>query len=561
MAGNILTPSAVWKDFRIDEQLTFETVEEEKRGDLALTRIYLNGRTVKDGTVKIYGVLVRNVNVLSSPAILCVQDFRNGADEEFAVKLAEKGYAAFTIDVAGEYKDRKYHTVYPPSLSFANFDKEKYRDTVINEEINNTFWYEWGCAVKYALRFLKGQRFVSSVGAFGISGAATPLWYAVATEKDVACAVFVGNAGWRGYNGIYKFTDAAEPQFDDDKFRYLAAVDPQAYASHVSCPVYIIAPTNSAKFDADRAYDTITRIDGKYYSAVDYSVGARNCAVNECFKSALVFMNRFLYGGAAKFPDAPVVKTELADGNIKIEVTPDRAGLKKVMLYAAEGTLKPQYRSWLKVGEPVAEENGKLIYNYRPYAGSEMTSFFVRAAYADGFIAASPVVYRKFAEKGTGDYKKFRILYSSRIADCESEFYPAAENLTPPYGVDCEEGRGVKVKKGPMDMYGVSCPDGILTFKINAEKYRPDDGMFLMLDAYGKREGYLTVKLIADYFGKRTEYCAAVKMVGGDVWQNVKIEQNKFKTPEGMILKSYEKIEAIEFDFDGECVINNVLWV
>ena len=115
MAGNILTPSAVWKDFRIDEQLTFETVEEEKRGDLALTRIYLNGRTVKDGTVKIYGVLVRNVNVLSSPAILCVQDFRNGADEEFAVKLAEKGYAAFTIDVAGEYKDRKHHTVYPPS--------------------------------------------------------------------------------------------------------------------------------------------------------------------------------------------------------------------------------------------------------------------------------------------------------------------------------------------------------------------------------------------------------------------------------------------------------------
>ena len=50
-------------------------------------------------------------------------------------------------------------------------------------------------------------------------------------------------------------------------------------------------------------------------------------------------------------------------------------------------------------------------------------------------------------------------------------------------------------------------------------------------------------------------------MVGGDVWQNVRIEQNKFKTPEGMILKSYEKIEAIEFDFDGECVINNVLWV
>ena len=81
------------------------------------------------------------------------------------------------------------------------------------------------------------------------------------------------------------------------------------------------------------------------------------------------------------------------------------------------------------------------------------------------------------------------------------------------------------------------------------------------MDVYGKTESLFTVKLVADFYGKKTEYCATVKVIGGDVWQNFKLEQNKFKTFEGMILKSYEKIQAIEFVSDGECVINNVLWV
>ena len=46
-------------------------------------------------------------------------------------------------------------------------------------------------------------------------------------------------------------------------------------------------------------------------------------------------------------------------------------------------------------------------------------------------------------------------------------------------------------------------------------------------------------KMIADYFGKKTEYCCTFTLVGGDIWQNVKIEQNRFKTFEGMILKTY----------------------
>ena len=560
MEGTILTPTAVWKDFAINGDLTFEIVGEEKKGEIQFTRLYLNGRTVEDGAVKIYGVLARNLNVISAPAVLSVLDFKNGADACFAERLAKEGYASFTVDVAGEYPGREAHTIYPKSLSYANYNPENLNKAAIEGEVCNTFWYEWGCVVKYALAFLRGQRFVSSVGTFGINAAAAPLWYAVATEKNLACAVFVGNAGWNGYRGSFKFENSEEPEPDDDRFKFLAAADPQAYARHVACPVYILSPTNSDIYDVDRACDTAARINENYYAATDYSQGSRETVDYGCFTSALVFMKNYLYGGKKPLPAAVSLKAEIVDGEISVEVAPETRGLKKLALYVAEGAIKPQYRCWKSV-EPKASVDGKYVYSYQPYAESGMASFYAEAIYADGFRRTSPVVYKFFAPNEVKSSQKFRILYSSRITDCETAFYPAKENLLPPFGTETEKIAGVELKKGPMDMHGISCARGILTFKVNGEKYRPMDGMLLMLDVYGKTACDLTVKMIADYFGKKTEYCCTFTLVGGDIWQNVKIEQNRFKTFEGMILKTYEKIEAIEFSSDKECVINNVLWV
>lgn len=560
MAGTILTPTAVWKDFRIDGALTFETLSEEKKGDLLITEIYINGRTVADGMVKIYGVLVRNLNVISAPAILSVQDFKNGADRSLALRLADEGYASFTIDVAGKYPGRERFTVYPQSMSYANYNPEKFKNAIIEEEVNKTFWFEWGCAVKYAIAFLKGQRFVSTVGLLGINGAATPVWYATATEKDIACAVIVGNAGWLGYDGIYKTENTAEPQFDDDKLKFLAAADPQAYARHVACPVYILSPTNSSVFELDRACDTAARIDENFYVATDYSVGSRECVGYDCFKSALLFFKRFLNGGNAVMPSAVSVKAEIADKCIVAEVFPDTVGLKKLTLYAAEGEIKPQLRSW-RVVEQERLEDGRFVFKYNPYYKSKMVSFFARAVYNNGFSRSSAVVYKRFNEDEVSSVQKYKILYSSRISGASSSFYPDYENYLPPFGIETVPSIGTTVKKGPMDMTGITCSRGLLTFKVNIEKYRPTDGMLLMFDVYAKEGCILTVKLVTDYFGKKAEYCAAINVHGGDVWQNVKIEQNKFKTFEGMILKSYEKIEAIEFVSDSECVINNALWV
>jgi hypothetical protein len=90
----------------------------------------------------------------------------------------------------------------------------------------------------------------------------------------------------------------------------------------------------------------------------------------------------------------------------------------------------------------------------------------------------------------------------------------------------------------------------------------PIEGSILMLDVFAKESGVLTIKLISDYFGEKIEYVCQQNIVGGEVWQNIKVEINKFKTIEGMALKTFDKINAVEFDMkDGEFLLNNILWV
>ena len=171
------------------------------------------------------------------------------------------------------------------------------------------------------------------------------------------------------------------------------------------------------------------------------------------------------------------------------------------------------------------------------------------------------MINKKFTENEILPSHKSKIIYSSRLCGAESIFSAANQLAVSDTEINVSDKKRVCVKKGPVGINGVFCEWGLVTFKFASQKDRPLEGAILMTDVYAKEEGTFTVKLIADYFGAKTEYLATFKLLGGDVWQNVKLEMNKFKTAEGMGLKSYEKIDAMEFVCDQEFLINNTLWV
>ena len=566
MSGNFLTPTALWKNFKTDGEVKAEIIAKTVDRDLSVIHLRISGKKTADGEVGIYATLTHKAQVTLAPAIVLVQDFNTNEANALSDELAEKGYVVLAVDIAGatdfnigktiEGVEKPY-TLYPESLSYANYDKTAEDKSEIAGDASATCWYEWARVVRYAVEYLKTQSLVEKIGIIGIGGGATPVWQVVSDSCGISCAVIVANAGWKGYRGIDKFGDTPEPQFSDDALKYIAGIEPQAYAAHVKCPLMFLAPTNSPDYDIDRSYDTVSRISAKIYAAADYSVGERRTVGVDCFNEALVFLDAMLIKDAV-LPKPLSVKSAVAGKPLQVEVSPDKTGLKDIAVYFAEGETLPALRAWEKVSAFKESENGAYLFDYTPYAGSKTVYFFARAEYDNGMRICSGVACKKMDESKYEDVKQ-RVLYSSRFSVGANGFYTAGENVG---GIvfKTDKNSAVTVKNGPMDITGLFCPTGIVTFKINAEKYKPLQGALLMCDVFVKGGGDFKVNAIADYFGERTVYTAVVKLFGG-LWQNVKIEINNFKTAQGLALKTYDNIEALEFSADSDFLINNILWV
>ncbi len=564
MAANILTPSAIWGDFKIENTPEHSLIDRKKEGDIITERLYIDGRETSDGKVKIFATLMRSSKMSCAPAIFLLQDFNANGDERLLKAIAKKGYTVLTVDLVGLVEERDLYTVYPPSILYANYEDSKNELYVVETDAKKTCWYEWACVARYALKFLSEQEYVTKIGGFGIGQAATVMWQVAGTDTVLDCAVFVLNAGWESYRGIYKFGGMVEPQFSDNSLKFIAGIEPQSYAMHVKCPVYMLSATNSGKFDCDRVFDTLSKIGDDIYSAVHYSVNCFDRVNVQAFNSAMVFFGEFLAhkeDGVTIASDIEV-GTEICDGKIAVTVNPEKGQIKKVELFVAEQVVKPVSRCWKKITDRVENKDGSYTFYIMPYQQSSSVTVFAQVEYENGLVIGSRIINKKFKPEEIIHSHKSNILYSSREKNADSMFtadYSLEDN---PPSVEIDHKKGVKVKKGPMAIDGITAEGGLLTFKFSAIKDKPQEGSLLMLDVYSKEKTTLTVKLISDFANSRTEYAVNLALTGGDVWQNVKIDLSKFKTQEGMSLKNLDTVEAIKISVDSkDYLINNALWV
>lgn len=563
MAGNILTPSLIWKNFAIESEVTAQVVSERNVGGVILSDLYIDGRDTIDGKVKIFGVFAKSAQISVCPAILLIQDFFTSTDEKLILELAKKGYSVLAIDLAGKVEGKENYTKYPQVIKYANVENVADNLYEVKGDVHGTCWYEWTAVARYCLKYLKQQQLISKIGVFGLGEAATVAWQVAGTDS-VDCAVFALNAGWAGYRQIYKFSGEKEKQFSDNMYKFIAGVEPQSYAMHVKCPTLMLTATNSDFYDCDRAYDTLSYIEGDNYRAMHYSVGYTNRVSGQAYNDAVIFLDEFLVRGKGQISLANEIeiKCDIKDGKFCGEVEPDLKDIKELEVYVSEQIVKPSERCWEKITS-VKKSDGKYYFEYSPYEKSGIIMVFAKAHYKNGFVVGSVVLSKRFEEGEVNAINKPNILYSSRIKNSESVFAPAKSQGDEPDKINVKAQKLVKVAKGPMAIEGVTCKSGLLTFKVGCDKYKPTERAMLMLDVYAKEPSELVIKLISDYFGdNKTEYQVRQKLLGGDVWHNVKLEINRFKTEEGMVLKSYEKINAMTITVEGvEYLINNALWV
>ncbi len=561
MTSEILTPVALWEDFKIEHQPKIEPIAEYVDGDITISRFYLYGRQAGDEYVKIYCALAKNNKLHSMPGAFVVQDFSLGANEDIISKYAKDGYAAFTFCVGGDDGERGNHTIYPKSLSHVNYVNCQYKLMHVEGSIKQSCWYEWGVTSRYALDYFTSLPFVKSVGVIGLGEVATVLWQIVASQTNINCAVFVKNAGWKAYRDNFKFGNELNSEFSDETLKYLAGVEPQTYAPHVKCPTLVLACTNDRLFDCDRAYDTVSRIPEEVYTAIDYSVNCRNAISIECFMNIKMFFDKYVKGKEQVVLPNPVdISGEIVDGKLCMIASPMLNDLKEVVVYVAEGKVNPSFRAWQVLSD--GKRSGDCFeFSYTPYAKSGLITFFAKAIYKNKTSVCSPILCKKFNAEDVKEKYSCNVIYSSRIENNASLFTSMYEKGLVNIPILSEYGGGVKETAGPLGIEGLTSQNGLLTFSVGTPKYTPKEDAMFMLDVFVKEQSDLTVGLSFIEDDNVVNYFAKLNLMGGKGWHNVRLNKTDFKSVEGRTLKSYENLCALIIDCKGEYLVNNLLWV
>lgn len=561
MAGNLLTPLLVWGDFTITSTPQAELIKESAVGNLLFSDVYIDGRATKQGTVKIYARICRKTRASVMPAMVIFNDFEKSFGDQILIDFANKGYLAILVDLAGKVEDKEYYTIYPSDVSYANYSQAKGNLLEIESNVKSTCYYEWGAVGRYVTAYLQKQNCVSKIGGLGIGDSATTMWHLAATDKNLQACAFIMNAGWMSSKGSFKFDNAVDSQYSDNMLKFIAGVEPESYAQHVSCPTLVLSSLNGEDYDCDRVYDTVDKIKQDVYRGVYYTQGYLNSIDQVGIFDMYLFFSEFLDKCEGILPNEPILKAEVVKNKIVCEVSVD-PNFKDVTLYYAENTLNPVLRVWHKLTNYKVNEEGKCIFNLPVSANVNLITFFASVKHKNGFCLSTNILAKKFT-MAEGEPVKVKVVYSGREIGSESIFTSAKdgrENQTK--YLEQDSANDVYRKNGPMEIAGIYCKAGLMTFKINTKKDKPNQDAILMLDVFAKEEGELTVTLICDYQGNKTEYVAKAKVVGGRVWHNVMFEISKFKTEEGRLIKSFDNVNAICFNVSGtEYLINNVLWI
>mgnify|MGYP001151231598 CR=1 FL=1 len=576
----ILTPISLWKDFD-DSQPLDATVGGEKIQD-GVKYEYVNfaGRKTDDGRVSVFGIFAYDAETPSQDGVVIIPDSSETADERLLKMFVDNGYSALMVDIRGDIGARngassaegkgnegtgicgKFipFTVYPPSVAYANYYSAGRHIDYADEGADKTSWYEWVAVGLYARNYLSERVKNDKIGVVGIRDGGEVAWK-LAYAGKFSCAIPVCAVGWRAYKGFSKF-GTAEPEFDEERRRFMAAIDSQAYAPYVKCPVLMLCSTNDPDFDYDRAYDTFSRINPEFagQSVIAYSVKSNACIAQKSTKDMFMFLDRYIKQRQVFIPKPAELTVTVDDNDNLIARTAfDDAGVvENFGLFMAEDCKNPTVRDWVRSRYKGKVSDTEHEFYLDVYNKTSVLFALCYVMYTNGFTVWSKITVKKISGTFRNSQSKCRVMYSSRNGiDCFSladyGSYAVAgtffenEDIFP----KMVSGNGLK---------GIYCVCGLSTYRLNSPRYAPSAGSLLKFDIFVDKD--CTVELSMTSVSDGTVYSLRISVIGG-TWQSEVLESKLFKSTGGMPLADYCVPSGLMFTIkcDERYALNNVMWL
>ena len=570
-SGRIVSAVSLWKTYAPTEPLEVETAAERvNEQGMAFASVCFNGHRAGDGVTRIYAEFGKPSNAAKCPAVLLLPDAGKPLDEDLLTYFIEKGYAVLMPDYSGvsEGAQEGKHTVYPPALAYANYAQAKGLYDLEDTEADKTCWYEWTYVALYAIEYLKQRGDITRIGVVGIRTGGEIAWKTM-LSPDVACGVPVNAAGWLSSRGVNKFADSAAMNMADERHRYIAAVESQSYAPFVKCPVLMLCALSDYSFDADRAYDTYSRIGSaeQEENAIVYSSDSGSCIGAGGLLDLDLFLQKHLRGREIFIPSPLNVTVQESGGELTVQVQGDEEAIaEEIGVYYAEADVHTRsvYREWLCAHQATGSQvkTGGTQCHISAFPGTGAVYVFAYAKYLNGFQIVSKIAVKKFANPDKNAVKS-RMIFDGTSLDCFSvaqyEDYSVG-------GIFLEREASPKLLKGYGDISGAYSVGGIKTYKISSPRYVAPVSAMIEFDVYSKLTERVRICVeVADEDGGVERYTCRLLVKGGGKWKRTMLTAKDFKSETyGRPLSSFAEGSALVFDCENEgneYLVTNILWL
>lgn len=565
----LISALSLWREYDLSGALDAEVLDTRTDAEtgLSYTALAYNGRTVEDGTVRVFAYFSRPAGEKKCPAILLLKEADKPLDVELMAYFVQKGYAVLMPDYSGV--DMPEGTKFPASLSHANYERAKGLYDLEGISANQSCWFDWTYIALYSLEYLKSREDVGKIGVVGIRTGGEVAWK-VMLSPDVVCGVPINAAGWLSARGTARFSESTAVNLTDERHRYIAGVESQSYAPFVKCPVLMLCALSDYSFDYDRAYDTYGRIGGEredIESAIVYSPDSGSCIDADGLADMGLFLEKHLKGREIFIPAQLNITVREEEGKLCVEVAGDEEAIVEEMgvCYSESSvSVRSIYREWQCVYKQTGSEikNGKIQCKITPFAGAPAGFVYAYAKYLNGFKIVTKVVAKRFGETSTQNLGG-RMLFSGGDLDCFSVAQHEDYSIA---GIFIEKEAAPKLITGYGGIKGAYSVGGIKTYKISSPQYVAGEGALLKFDAYTRADDALTIFVeVTEESGEVEKYFCRVPVKGGGKWKRIILAAKDFKSVSyGRPLSAFSQGSALSFHSEieeNEYAVTNVLWL
>lgn len=556
---NIITPLTLWNNFDDSLDVTAITLKERVIDGVKYEDVSLLGRETGEGRVKIFGVFASDKKSPARETVLILPDSLDSVDFGLLKMFVSKGYSAFMVDYRGEWEGTEFTTLYPVNVAYANTVRCGRRKDFVDDTADKTCWYEWVAVGIYARKYLVERTGGEDIAVVGIRDGGEIAWK-LGVAKKFSCIITACAAGWKAYAGVSKFKPD-ETELDEERYRFIAGIDSQAYAPYVQSPVMILCSTNDPRFDYDRAFDTLSRINNEFAadSVITYSVRCDSSIGEKSSADMFMFLDKHLRRRQVFIPKPAEVNLSVDDEDnlVAIATFDEQGNVAEAGMFMAEDCIDSSIREWstCELKRKISASEYEYYLNVYEKASSVYALCFVK--YVNGFTVWSKIAVKKVSGSFRNMCGKCCVMYTSKNGiDGFSIADPASQAIGGTFFTDgVMFPQLVTKEKGIKGAYSVC---GLTTYRINTPKYSPESGSFLKLDIFCDETAEVTLTLADVSDGEIYKYS---QIVLGGVWQSIILESKLFKTVNGVPLSDYVRTLRLCITCEGKYAVNNLMWL